>query len=113
MPAFKNTPSYFDEVGKALSVFSKKLMLWNRISWGLAINMDTMETRISKHVFLADRILALRTTPLDKYLGLHPRALTESYEAIVKNHLKKRAFRIKIRNFLNTMQLPAKKYRDV
>lgn len=113
MPAFKNTPSYFDEVGTALSVFSKKLMLWNRISWGVAINMDTMETIISKHVFIADRILALRTTPLDKYLGLHPHALTESYEAIVKKHLKKRAFRRKIKNFLNILQLPAKKYRNV
>jgi hypothetical protein len=113
MPAFKNTPSYFDEVGTALSVFSKKLMLWNRISWGVAINMDTMETRISKYLFLADRILALRTTPLDKYLGLHPHALTESYEVIIKKHLRKRAIRRKFRNLLNIPQLQTKKYRNV
>ena len=43
MPEMKNIPTYFDEKGLPLSTYSKNLMMWNRISWGLIIDMENME----------------------------------------------------------------------
>jgi hypothetical protein len=101
MPAFEKVPSYFDENGVAQSDFSKRLMLWNRISWGLVVDMETMEFRIKKYAFIADRILELNATPLDKYTELRPGLLDESYENVIKRHLKKREFHRKIRDFIH------------
>ena len=71
MPEMKNIPTYFDEKGMALSSYSKSIMLWNRISWGLIIDMEKMEYKIKKYIFLFSRIIELPFTPLDKYLKLN------------------------------------------
>lgn len=106
MPSFRNIPSFYDDDGNALSFFSKKLMLWNRISWGLIADMKTMEFTIKKYIFLADRILELNTTPFDKYLTLHPAILTDDFEVNRQNHLKNRLLRRKIRDFINSPHMP-------
>jgi hypothetical protein len=104
MPSFSNTPSFFDDDGNALSFYSKKLMIWNRISWGVIINMDTLEFSIKKYVFYADRVTELRSTPMDKYLELHPDPFSDKYDRIVSKHLKTREIYRKIRSYLNFPQ---------
>jgi hypothetical protein len=98
MPAFKNTPSYYDEDGNALSFYSKRLMLWNRISWGIIVDMETMEFGIKKFIFIADRIFELKTTPMDKYLNLHHDVLTDNYDKIFMKHLNTRSFYRRMRD---------------
>lgn len=104
MPSFRNTPSFFDEEGNALSYYNKKLMLWNRISWGITVDIETLEFNIKKYIFIADRIVELRKTPMDKYLGLHPEAMNEKYGKIVRNHLKSRSLYRKVRDFIKFPQ---------
>jgi hypothetical protein len=100
IPAYSNLPSFYDDAGVPLSEFSKKLMLWNRISWGVAVDMKTMDFKIKKFAFAANRIIEMKTTPLDKFLSLHPDFPGDSYTVMVKKHIEKRALRRKIRNFI-------------
>jgi poly-gamma-glutamate synthesis protein (capsule biosynthesis protein) len=102
MPSFKNTPSYYDENGNSLSSFSKKLMLWNRISWGVEVNLKTLDFRIRKFIFIADRVFEMKSTPFDKFVELHNGNFDTSYDSKLNSHLKRRLFRRKFREFLNT-----------
>lgn len=106
MPSFRNIPSFYDDDGNALSFYSKKLMLWNRISWGLIVDMETMEFVVKKYIFLADRILELTTTPFDKYQTLHPDSMNDNFEHKRHSHLKSRALRRKVRDFIHTPHMP-------
>jgi Bacterial capsule synthesis protein PGA_cap len=108
MPEMKNIPTYFDEKGLPLSTYSKNLMMWNRISWGLIIDMENMEYKIKKFIFLFDRIIELPFTPLDKYIELKQDLFNASYELIVKNHLKKRDIYRKIIEFIYKPHIPEK-----
>lgn len=96
MPEFRNTPSFYDETGNALSSLKKKLMLWNRISWGLVVDMESMEYRIRKFAFAANRIFEFRSTFLDRYLQLHPFIMDDKYNDLIKKHLNRRKFRRKV-----------------
>jgi len=107
MPAFKNTPSFYDEDGNALSYYNKRLMPWNRISWGVVVDMETLAFSIKKYIFLANRIVEMKTTPMDKYLSLHPEAFNEDYVKIVRSHLRNRALYRKMRDW---MRIPAFRY---
>ncbi len=100
MPIFEKMPSFFDENGVPQSDFSKHLMLWNRISWGVLINMATLEFRIKKYIFIADRIFELSTTPFDKYTSMNQDLLNNSYETNLQKHLKMRELKRKVRNFI-------------
>ena len=108
MPELKNIPTYFDERGIPLSTYSKNLMLWNRISWGLIIDMENMEYKIKKYIFLFNKIIELPFTPLDKYIRFNQAALSTSYELILKRHLMKRAIARKIREFVYRPHVPGK-----
>ncbi len=101
MPSFKNTPSFYDDDGNALSYFSKRLMLWNRISWGITIDMESLEFNIRKFIFIADRIVELRSTPLDKYLTLDPGVFDNKYDKTIRSHLRTRSFYRKVRDGIN------------
>lgn len=90
MPEFRNTPSFFDEDGNSLSVFTRKLMIWNRFSWGIEIDMATMDFRVRKFFFIADRIIELKSTPLDRYIMLPDNFNEERYNSIMSRHLKKK-----------------------
>lgn len=100
-PAFRNLPSYYNDLGTPLSEFSKRLMFWNRISWGIAVDMLTMEYEVKKYGFVADRIIEMKSTPMDRYLHLQPDVLTESYSRRVKKHIENRAFRRRMREMLS------------
>lgn len=106
MPAFKDMPSYFNEEGVAQSDFSKRLMLWNRTSWGLLVDMKTLEYAVKKYIFLANRIVEVKVSPLDKYLKLLPDISDPTYDSQVMKHLKKRAFQRKLRNFIHNPHIP-------
>lgn len=106
MPSFRNIPSFYDDDGNALSFYSKKLMLWNRISWGLIVNMETMEFIVKKYIFLADRILELTTTPFDKYQTLHSDSMTDNFENKRQSHLKNRLLRRRVRDFIYSPHMP-------
>ncbi|HEX2967692.1 MAG TPA: CapA family protein [Bacteroidales bacterium] len=97
MPSFRNTPSFYDEDGNALSFFSKRLMLWNRISWGILVDFETFEFEVRKFIFIADRIIELHTTPMDKYLTIDTNTLPVQYDKFVSRHLKTRSFYRKMR----------------
>jgi hypothetical protein len=60
-----------------------------------------MEFEIRKYGFVADRIMELKSTPMDKYLQLHPEALSESYSSRVRKHIEKRSFQRKVREILS------------
>lgn len=108
MPAFRNMPSYYDENGHPQSDFTKRLMFWNRISWGISVDMENLSFRVRKFLFMADRIIELRSTPLDRYLTLPPSILTEEYSLLREKHLQKREFRRKIRDFMGNPHIPHK-----
>lgn len=112
MPEMKNVPSYFNDGGVPHSTYNKRLMIWNRISWGLIINMETLEYRIKKYIFIFNRIIELPFTPLDKYMKLDRFDLNESYELFLKEHLKKRKLYRKISDFIFKPHVPqiVKKY---
>ena len=106
MPEMNRVPSYFDEKGIAQSAFTKKLMLWNRISWGLIIDMESLELRIRKYMFFGSRVLALPVTPLDKYLKLNKGVPGDSYQSILQKHVKRRELQRKIIEFIYNPHVP-------
>jgi hypothetical protein len=108
MPEMKNIPTYFDEKGISHSTYSKKLMMWNRISWGLIINMDSLEYRVNKYIFLFNRIILIPFTPLDRYLELIHDPFKPSYLLTLKKHLKKRATYRKIIDYIYNPHIPKK-----
>lgn len=108
MPKMKNIPTYYNEKGIPLSSYTKNLMLWNRISWGLIIDMESMEYNIKKYIFLFNRIIELPFTPLDKYIRFNQDAFNASYESILIKHLKKRSLSRKIRDFIYQPHVPKK-----
>lgn len=108
MPAFDETPSYYNEDGVPQSAFSKRLMLWNRYSWGLAIDIGSMEFSIRKFGFLADRIIEFKSTPFDEFTTLHPHTFSGDYEAVIQKHLRKRAFRRRFRDFIHKPHVPGR-----
>ena len=108
MPDMKNVPSYFDENGIPQSAFTNRLMLWNRISWGLIIDMESLEFRIKKYIFIANRVIELPITPLDKYLKLNNSILDDSYEYIMQKHIKRREVQRKIIEFIYKPHIPQK-----
>ena len=108
MPELKNMPAYFDEKGVSQSAISKNLMLLNRISCGLIVDLSNMDYQIKRYIFLFNRILELPFTHLDKYLTLKQDSIDESYELIMREHLKKRAFKRKVRYYFSKPYVPEK-----
>jgi len=108
MPELKNIPSYFDESGVSHSTYTKKLMLWNRISWGLIINMESLEYRIKKYIFISNRVIELPFTPLDKYINLNHGSDNSSYDLLITKHLNRRMVLRKIREFISRPHIPQK-----
>ena len=106
MPAMKKMPSYFDKSGIPLSSFTKKIMLWNRISWGVVIDIKNLEYKIKKFIFIFNRIIELPFTPFDKYIRMNKRVFDSRYEQIFKNHLKKRALYRKLIFFVTNPYMP-------
>jgi hypothetical protein len=108
MPEMKNMPSYFNEKGNPQSIFTSRLMLWNRISWGIMINMMTMEFRIRKFIFAGSRVVELPFTPLDRFLNLPDNFQDESYGIKIEKHKKRRKFQRKITEFIYHPHFPQK-----
>jgi len=106
MPALKKVPSYFDEGGIPHSVFNKHLMLWNRVSWGLLIDMETLKYKVKKYMFIFNRIIELPFTPLDKYIILDKDIFNDSYELFINKHLKKRELFRKLCDFVYKPHVP-------
>lgn len=107
MPSFRNTPSFFDEDGRPLSSYSKRLMPWNRVSWGLAVDIETMEFEIRKFIFIADFIVRMRSTPFDRYLHLSDKIFNDSYGKTLNKHLRNRKFK---RNIVDLVNNPFNRY---
>lgn len=108
MPAMKSIPTYYDKNGKSSNTYSKRLMLWNRISWGILIDMESLEYKIKKYIFIFNKIIEMPITPLDKFTKLNQDPLNSSYEFTVKRHLQRRAFSRRIRNFILKPHVPKK-----
>ena len=106
MPVMKNVPSYFDENGIPHSTFTRKLLLWNRISWGLIVDMGSLEFRIKKYMFIVNRVIELPVTPLDGYLKLSNDISGDSYESILHKHLMRRKLQRKIIEFIYKPHVP-------
>ncbi|SHJ12521.1 capsule synthesis protein PGA_cap [Tangfeifania diversioriginum] len=106
MPALKNIPTYYDERGNPQSSYNKNLMLWNRISWGALIDMNSMEFKVKKYIFIFDRVFELPFTPLDKYIQLRQNLDHDKYEQIIQKHLKKRKIYRRIRDYINNPHIP-------
>jgi hypothetical protein len=108
MPDIKNSPSYFDEKGMAHSNFKKRKMLWNRISWGLIIDMKNLEYKIKKYIYIGNRIIELPFTPLDKYIGLYQNPDNDSYDHYLQKHLERRTLLGKIMDYIYKPHVPQK-----
>jgi hypothetical protein len=108
MPKLKKVPSYFDEKGIPHSSFTSRLMLWNRISWGLLIDMVSLDFRIKKYIFFGSRVIQLPVTPLDKYLKLNKNIFETSYESVLQRHVKNRELLRKIVDFIYRPHIPQK-----
>jgi hypothetical protein len=108
MPVMKKVPSYFDEKGIPHSTFTNRLMLWNRISWGLIIDMESLEFKIKKYIFFGSRVIELPVTPLDKYIKLSKNIFESSYESVLQKHVKRRELQRKILDFIYNPHIPQK-----
>lgn len=108
MPKFENTPSYYDENGIPQSDFSKRLLIWNRISLGLVVDIKTLEFSIRKYMFFANQIIQLNKTPVDKYIMKTPGIPDASYESELLSHMKRRAVYRKISDFIHNPHIPQK-----
>lgn len=108
MPKLKKQPTYYNEQGIALSTYTKQLLLWNRISWGLIIDFKNLDFKIKKYIFLFNRIVELSFTPYDRYIRLNTKLLSDSSDEIIRKHLARRALYRKIIGFINNPYIPQK-----
>lgn len=108
MPGLKNLPSYFNDSGEAQSAYNKNKMPWNRISWGVAIDMHSLEYRVMKYMPLSNRVLKLPFTPFDRYINMRLSPADESYSCRIDRHLRRRALYRRIRDFIRNPHIPEK-----
>lgn len=106
MPRMNNAPSYFDDSGKACSAFTRSLMIWNRISWGLEVDMKTMDFTIRRYIFTKNRVAELPFTPLDRYMKLPAHTEGDAYLLKIENHLRRRKMIRKIADFIKSPHVP-------
>jgi poly-gamma-glutamate synthesis protein (capsule biosynthesis protein) len=105
MPEMKGIPSYFDDNGKPGIFFNSRTMPWNRVSWGLMIDMASLETRIKKFMFTKNRIIELPFTPYDRFLRL-PGGISVDYDKKVESHQKARRYQRRLIDFINKPHVP-------
>lgn len=108
MPELKNLPSYYCEEGESGSIYNKSRMLWNRISWGLLIDMGTMEFKVIRYITILNRVLKLPWTPLDRYQMFEDIGQEDSYIRKVKEHLKRRSFYRRVIDYMHHPHVPEK-----
>ena len=108
MPSLNNIPSYFSGSGEAQSAYNKSKMPWNRISWGIAIDMNSLEYRVMKYMPLFNRVFKLPFTPLDRYIKMKISPADDNYEFQISKHLRKRALYRRIRDFIRNPHIPEK-----
>jgi poly-gamma-glutamate synthesis protein (capsule biosynthesis protein) len=108
MPDLRNVPTYFTGSGEPHSTYNKSTMPWNRISWGLAIDMNSMDFKIMKYMFLNNRVIRLRITPFDRHLKLKNSFITQPKGDLISRHLRKRALYRRVRDFIYNPHVPEK-----
>lgn len=81
-------------------------MIWNRISWGILVDMSTLEYRIQRFIFFGNYVLRLPFTLLDKYMTLCPIKSEEDYKAKIARLLRKRARYRRLVNFVLHPHIP-------
>ncbi len=108
MPSLRDVPSYFSRNGEAQSTYNKKKMLWNRISWGVAINLEDLNYKVMKYMPFFNRIVRLPVTPLDRYIKMRIILADESYSSKISRHLKRRALYRHIMDFIQNPHIPQK-----
>jgi len=107
-PNLKKLPTYHNAEGEPQSSFTKYLMLWNRISWGLLIDMHTLQFRVKRFIYLGNRIIELPLTPIDRYIRLKKDPFNNNYEEYVNKHLKRRKLIRKLIDFVISPHVPEK-----
>jgi poly-gamma-glutamate synthesis protein (capsule biosynthesis protein) len=108
MPEMKNIPSYFDENGIPGSFFTSRMMLWNRISWGIMVDMTTLEFRIRKFMFTRKRVVELLFTPLDRFIRMSGELPDDAYEIRFERHQRWREFQCRLSEFVFHPHIPQK-----
>jgi len=106
MPPLLQLPSYYGEDGLPKSSYTKRLMGWNRASWGLIIDLKNLDYTIKKFFFIFNRIVELPVTPWDKYLKLQYKDNHSLYEKDIRKHLRKRELMRKVIDFLAKPYIP-------
>jgi poly-gamma-glutamate synthesis protein (capsule biosynthesis protein) len=106
MPALKNIPSYFGNSGSPQSYFNKLLMPWNRISWGLLVNIKTLNFKVKKYIYLFNCIIELPISPFDKYINLKEVTPNGTYSKAKNEHIKKREKFSKMIHFMANPYIP-------
>jgi len=108
MPGLRNVPSYFSGSGEAQSTYNKNKMPWNRISWGVAIDMSTLDFKVMKYMPFFNRVLKLPFTPYDRYLSMKVSLTDETYSYQISKHLRRRTLYRRIRDFIYNPHIPQK-----
>ncbi len=106
MPALKNIPSYFENSGSPRAYYYKLLMPWNRISWGLQVNMKTLNFKVKKYIYLCNRIIEVPITPFDKYINLKEVTPNGAYAKAKNAHIQRRKKFSKMIHFLARPYIP-------
>jgi len=107
-PNLKKYPTYYNSQGDPQSSFTKYLMLWNRISWGLLIDMNTLKFRVKRFIYFGNRVFELPLTPIDRYIRLRKDPLSKNYEEDVNKHFKRRKLIRKLIEFVISPHVPEK-----
>jgi len=108
MPGLRNIPSYFSGIGEAQSTYNKKKMLWNKISWGVAIDIGDLNYKVIKYMSFFNRIVRVPFTPLDRFLNMKVSPTDASYGYRMSRHLKRRALYRYIKDFIHNPHIPQK-----
>lgn len=108
MPQIKNLPTYFDNNGIALSAYNKRLMPWNRISWGLLVDFEAMNYKIKKYLLLSNRVIELPFTPLDRFINLNGRIIDDKNRDLIGKHIRRRMFYRKVFDLIYNPHIPNK-----
>lgn len=108
MPDLRNIPTYYSGSGVAQSTYNKRTMLWNRLSWGLLIDMNSLDYKVMKYMFFYNRVVRLFLTPLDRYLKLNMRSTSKTERRHLTKHLRKRALYRRIIDFIYRPHIPDK-----
>lgn len=91
MPKLNNIPSFFDEKGIAHKKYFKRLMIWNRISLGVLVELKTMNFKAIKYLQISNKIVKLNIPIYNKIINQKIDVEKKVLEELILRRKKRRS----------------------